>query len=111
MKIGKRITFVLGGTVLLVGGLAGLALWSVQAIHAAMKNSEGQSRLMTLTEKISADLGAIAQRVAVMTLSQEASPETLAQFLPIRADYLAALDELKSSAKTEQDKRQLDQME
>jgi methyl-accepting chemotaxis protein len=111
MKIGKRITFVLGGTVLLVGCLAGLALWSVQAIHAAMKNSEGQSRLMTLTEKISADLGAIAQRVAVMTLSQEASPETMAEFLPIRADYLAALNELKSSAKTEEDKRQLDQME
>src|ERR1022692_3331757 len=91
MKIGKRITFVLGGTVLLVGCLAGLALWSVQAIHAAMKNSEGQSRLMTL--------------------SQKASQETMAQFLPIRADYLAALNELKSSAKTEEDKRQLEQME
>ncbi|MGD1073026.1 MAG: hypothetical protein ABSB15_23140 [Bryobacteraceae bacterium] len=76
----------MGAGVLTVLFLAGLALWSVRAIHAAMKASEKESCMTTLAEKISADVGAIAQRVATMTLSREAGQEILAQLLAICAD-------------------------
>ena len=72
VKIGRKLGLVLGGTVLLVVCLAGLALWSVQTLHAAMKASELESHKMTLAERISGGQGAIAQRVATMTLSKQA---------------------------------------
>jgi methyl-accepting chemotaxis protein len=107
MKIGRKITLALGGTVLLVVCLAGLAIWSSQAIHAAMQVSERQSKMTALAERISADAGAIAQRVATMTLSGHAGKEILEQLLARRADYLATFDTFRSIQVTEEDKRRL----
>jgi methyl-accepting chemotaxis protein len=111
MKIGRKITFAFGGTVLLVVCLAGLAIWSSRAIHAAMQSSERQSRMMTLAERISADVGGIAQRVATMTLSRHAGKEILEQLLTKRADYLATFDTFRSIQVTEEDKRRLGEAE
>jgi methyl-accepting chemotaxis protein len=91
--------------------LALMALWSVDAIDAAMKASESESHKVTLAGKISADLGGIAQRVATMTLSKLAGQESMAQLMAIRAGYLASFDELKSMADSEEGKRLLGQAE
>ena len=111
IKIGKKLGIVVGSSGLLVICLAGLAVWSVQAVHADMKASETSSHMATLAEKISADIGAIAQRVATMTLTRQASPEIMAQLLAKRADYMAAFDELRRMQVTEEDKRLLGQTE
>ena len=111
VKIGKKLGLALGGGVLTVLLLAGLTLWAVQAVHGAMKASENEGHLTTLAEKISADVGAIAQRVATMTLSREAGQEILAQLLAIRADYMAKFDEFRSLQVTQEDKRHLAQAE
>ena len=109
--LGKKIAFVFGGSALLVICLAGLALWSLQAIQTAMRVSESQSHMMTLAESISANQGAIAQRVATMTIGKRADQETMAQLLAIRSRYMGTFDELRSLAVTEQGKPLLGQAE
>ena len=111
IKIGRRLGLAFGAGILLVLCLAGMALGSLREIHAAMEDSERQSRMMTLAQQISADVGGIAQRVATITLARKIVPESMAQILAIRADYLAAVDGLKSMAHLESGKRQLEQLD
>jgi len=111
IKIGRKLTLVFGGTVLLVLCLTALALWSVRAIHAAMKASERESHMTALAERIAGDVGAIAQRVATMTLAKEAVPGIMAQLLAKRADYLATFEEFRTMQVTEDDKRHLKEAE
>jgi len=111
MKIGRKITYALGTTVLLAICLAGLALWAVRTIHAAMSASETESHLTTLAERISGDVGAIAQRVATMTLARRADKDIMAQVLAKRADYMKTFDEFRSLQVTQDDKRLLAQAE
>lgn len=107
LKIRTKITLALGTTVLLAICLALVAIWSVRAIHAAMTPSEAESHLTTLAERISSDVGAIAQRVATMTLSRQAGGETMTQLLAKRADYMKTFDEFRSLQVTEEDKVRL----
>jgi len=111
IKIGRRLTLVFGGTVLLVLCLTALALWSVRAMHAAMKASDRESHMTALAERIAGDVGAIAQRVATMTLAKQAVPEIMAQLLEKRADYLATFEEFSTMQVTEDDKRHLKEAE
>ena len=107
IKIGKKLGLVFGGSALMAVCLAGVAVWSVQAVHSAMQASEGESHKMTLAWTISADQGSIAQRVATMTLAKQAVPEIMAQLLAIRTHYMASFEELKSLAVTVEGKRLL----
>src|SRR5437899_7756028 len=90
IKIGKKLAIGFGCAILLIACLTGLALQSVHAIHTAMTEAQRESRMATLSEKISANQGAIAQRVATMVVSREAGQEILTQLLTIRKDYMAA---------------------
>src|SRR5258708_944960 len=105
IKIGKKLAIGFGCAILLIACLTGLALQSVHAIHTAMTEAQRESRMATLSEKISANQGAIAQRVATMVVSREAGQEILTQLLTIRKDYMAAFDNLMSATVTEEDKR------
>jgi methyl-accepting chemotaxis protein len=67
--------------------------------------------MATLAERISANQGAIAQRVATMVVSQQAGPEILAQLLTIRKEYLTAFEDLKSSTASDEGKRLLGRAE
>lgn len=111
IKIGRKITITLGATVLLAICLAALALWSVRTIHAAMSASETESEMTTLAERISGDVGAVAQRVATMTLFRRADSVIMEQLLAKRADYLKTFDQFRSLQITEDDKRLLAQAE
>src|SRR5690348_3298801 len=66
---------------------------------------------MTLSQKISSDLGGIAQRVASMLLSSHRNVQLETELLALRKDYMIAFGELKSSASTEDCKRLLGQAE
>src|SRR5580700_1101213 len=44
IRIGRKLGLAFGASMFLVVCLAGLALWSVRSIHAAMGDSERQSR-------------------------------------------------------------------
>ena len=107
VKIGKKLRLIFGGTVLIAVCLVSLALWCVYGIHAAMTSSQLDSHKTALAETISADEGAIAQRVATMTLSKEAGQEVMTELSAIRSGYMAAFDELKKMADTEEGQRLL----
>jgi methyl-accepting chemotaxis protein len=111
IKIGRKIGSALGGITVLLVCLGGLAIWSVRTIRAAMNASERESHMMTLAEKVSASVGGIAQRVAAMTLSGKNDPATMTQVQAIRVVYLAAFEELKSTDRTEDGKRLLNDAE
>ena len=102
-KIAKKLGLVFGGAVLLLICVATLAIWATHAIHKAMNASESQGRMMVLAQKIAAGQGAIAQRVATMTLSKWAGPEIMTQLLGIRTDYMAAFNELRPMVTGEKD--------
>ena len=105
VKIGKKLGLVFGGTALMAVSLAGVALWSISAVHSAMKDSEAESHKMALALTVSADGGGIAQRVATMTVAKQAVPEILEQLLTLRTHYMATLDELRSLLVTPEGKR------
>jgi methyl-accepting chemotaxis protein len=107
LEIGKKIGLIFGLTLLGVVFLAGLAVWSVRAIHTAMADVEKENGKTTAAQKIMADVDAIAQRVATMALSGKPSPEAVTQVLKIRTDYMSAFDGLKSTVRTEEGRRQL----
>jgi methyl-accepting chemotaxis protein len=107
IRIGQKISLLLLASVVMLACLAGSAFWSVQSIHAAMRDSERETRLTALAEAVSADVGQIAQRVATMTLLRQASPDIMSQLLEKRAEYLANFDKIRTLLVTEEDKREL----
>jgi methyl-accepting chemotaxis protein len=76
-----------------------------------MSASETESHMTMLAERISGDAGAIAQRVATMTLFRRADSEIMMQLLAKRVDYLKTFDEFRSLQVTDDDKRLLAQVE
>jgi len=111
IRIAKKLALVFGGSVLLVVCLTGVSVWALCAIHTAMAESQTKGHLMTLSQKISSDLGGIAQRVASMLLSSHRNVQLETELLALRKDYMIAFGELKSSASTEDCKRLLGQAE
>jgi methyl-accepting chemotaxis protein len=111
IKIGKKLALVFGGGVLFVVCLTAVALWALHSIHAAMAESDAEGHLMMLSEKVAANVGGIAQRVASMVLSKHRSEQLQTELLGLRKEYMAAFDELKPSASTAEGRRLLDQAE
>jgi methyl-accepting chemotaxis protein len=104
MKIGKKLGVVFGAVFLLIVCLMLLALHTVYSLKAALHASEQEGRIMTVAEKVSADQGAIAQRVATMVVAGQPEQEIMAQLLAIRKNYMTVLDELKSLPDAEEGK-------
>jgi methyl-accepting chemotaxis protein len=111
IKIGRKLALANGGSILLILCLTGIAIWSIRAIHRDMMASETESHMTALAERIAGDVGGIAQRVATMTLSRQAGTQIMAQLLAKRAEYMATFEEFRSMQVTEEDKRQLAQMD
>ena len=111
IRIGRRLGLAFGGGVLQIACLGGLALWAVHAIDTARQESDRERQTMITAEKVSADQGAIAQRVATMVLSPHRNDEILGELLGIRKEYLAAFDGLRSGSATDAERQQLSEAE
>jgi methyl-accepting chemotaxis protein len=107
IKIGKKLGLLIGCSVLQLLCTGTIALWSTHKINMARKDSEAQSRIMIAAEEISANEGAIAQRVATMVISPHRNQEILAELLEIRKHYLAAFEQLRSASTSEEDKQRI----
>lgn len=110
INIGKKLTLAFGAMICVSLCLTGLGLWSVRSVHSAMESSQREGHIMTVIEKVSADQGAIAQRVATMTLAGEAGTEIMSQLLLIRKRYMKSLDELKQFQDTPEGQRLLERV-
>ena len=111
IRIGRRLALAFGGGVLQIACLGGLALWAVHAIDTARQESDHERQMMITAEKVAADEGAIAQRVATMVLSPHRNEEILSELLGIRKEYLAAFENLRSGTATDAERQQLSEAE
>ena len=111
IKIGKKLSLLVGSSILLVVCLTGVAVWALQAIHRAMGESEAESHLMTVSQTVSSNVGGIGQRVASMILSSRRDAQLRTELLALRKVYLDGFSELKRSAATDEDTRLLTQAE
>jgi methyl-accepting chemotaxis protein len=107
IRIGRKLALMVGASILQLIVLVGVALWAVDAIDAQRKESEREARMMTLAEKVGANTGMIAHRVATMVLSEHRYREIMDQLLVIRKDYLQTFAELKSMERTGEGRRLL----
>jgi len=111
IRIGRRLALAFGGGVLQIACLGGLALWAVHAIDTARQESDHERQMMITAEKVAADEGEIAQRVATMVLSPHRNEEILSELLGIRKEYLAAFENLRSGTATDAERQQLSEAE
>jgi methyl-accepting chemotaxis protein len=100
LKIRGKLAILVGTGVFQLSILIGVSVWGIRAVDAQRKASEREAHMATLAEKVSANEGAIAQRVATMVISKQGMQEILDQLLVLRKDYLSAFEELSKLEKT-----------
>ena len=77
MKIGKKITLVLGGIILLLAGLSGLSLWGTHANEALAVTLVQRLTKARLAGAVEGDTSAITMNLARMILSGKRDSETV----------------------------------
>jgi methyl-accepting chemotaxis protein len=110
MNIGKKLAFVSGVSGLLLACVTGLALWALNDANAAAAKALHYAHKLDLTERIGARLSANALRIADLPSSRQVSRD-VDQVMAARKEYSDALEELKRSATTDEDRSLLRKIE
>jgi methyl-accepting chemotaxis protein len=100
MAIGRKITLVLGGTVLLLASLSALSLWGIRTSERLAQNSINHLTESRLAETVSGQTAVIALNVAKMVAGKKATDDTLKENVELRKIRSAALEDLKARANT-----------
>jgi methyl-accepting chemotaxis protein len=98
LRLGKKITLVLGGTILLLVGLSTLSMW---AISTDQKLAETVVRRLTkarLAATIAGDTSAIAQNMGKMILAKGTADNIVTRIVGLRKNRDAAVLQFKASA-------------
>ena len=111
MKIGKKLAVIFGAIALLVVCLTVIALWTVSSVNAAMTEAEQEGERTQLALTISSDIGSLGMKVASMVLAKELNPDTEAEILTLRRDYMGAFEKLASMPASEEGKRRRNELE
>src|ERR1035438_2354882 len=100
IKIGRKITLVLGTIILLLTGLSGLSLWG---IHTNEKLSATLVQRLTkgrLAERISGDTAAVALNIGTMIIEKKASENCMNRIVARKKSRAEAVEEFKRLADT-----------
>jgi methyl-accepting chemotaxis protein len=100
MKIGKKITLVLGGIILLLAGLSGLSLWGTHTNEALAVTLVQRLTKARLAGTVEGDTSAITMNLAKMILSGKRDNATVEHVAELRKTRAAALEEFKTLADT-----------
>src|SRR5690242_7958530 len=98
VKIGKKLAYVLGGCVLLLAGMSGLALWGLRNLQQYEDISNQRLTQALLIERSGRWLTAANIQVRTMIGSNSVSQESRDEMARIRKEYLNALSELKATS-------------
>src|ERR1039457_3641267 len=110
MKIVKKLALATGASVFQLACLAGLSLWALSDMNSAAIKAEHYAYKLDLAESIDARESEIALRMSSLPTSRQVSRD-VEQVLVLRKEYRAALDELKETATTDEDKTLLRHIE
>jgi hypothetical protein len=110
MKIGKKLALASGVSVFLLACVAGLALWTLNDAGAAAAKAEHYAYKLNLVDKINASLSETALRMGNGLTSRHANHD-VDLVTDARKEYMDALEYLKSSATTDEDRALLRKVE
>jgi methyl-accepting chemotaxis protein len=100
MQIGKKISLVLGGVVLLLAALAGLALWGTSTNEKLALTVAQRLTKARLAAAIQGDTSAITMNISKMMLAGKQSSEITDHIRELRKTRAAALEQFKALADT-----------
>ena len=100
MKIGRKISLVLGTMVLLLAGLSALSLWGSHTNEKLSNESLDRLTKSRDAETIAGQTMAIAHIVGNMVLDKKSSPEKVATVAEYRKIRQVALEDFKARANT-----------
>jgi len=105
MKIARKLGMLIGAGVLQLVCLMGVGWWGAGAVNRLRMEDHSEARKKALALTVSSDTNAIAVNVYDMIAARSASEEVLSRIAVLRKDYMAALQELGSLARTEEGRR------
>ncbi len=110
IKIGNKLALVSAVSTFLLAFVAGLALWALSDTTAVSEKAQQYAYKLSQVDKIGARLAEIAVRVNNLPTSREVSRD-VDRMMAGRKEYRDALEFLKSSATTDEDRGLLRKIE
>lgn len=101
-KIGKKMTVVLGGIVLLLAALSALSLWGNSVNARLTHDTVERLTKARLAQEIAADTNAIAERVERMANARKLDDKLMGEIVENRRARAAAVAEFRRLANTPQ---------
>src|ERR1700691_6098368 len=98
MKLGKKITLALGGTILLLVGLSGLSMWAIGTNQNLAETVVKRLTKARLAATIAGDTSAIAQNMGKMILAKGTADDVVSRIVGLRKSRDAAVNQFKASA-------------
>ena len=111
LKIGKKLSLVLGACVFLLFSMAGLALWGNRTIAKYEADSRDRLTKCLLAEQVSSGAGSATLYVGAIAQSKRSAAAERDELLQVRKDYLAALEGFKARVNTPKSRQHAADME
>jgi methyl-accepting chemotaxis protein len=110
IKVGKKLALLSGVILFLLAGAAGLAVWALNNASAAAVQAQHDAYKLNLVDRVNASLSEIALRMGNLLASRQVSRD-VELVASARKQYMDALEYLKSSATTGEDRALLRKIE
>jgi methyl-accepting chemotaxis protein len=98
VKIGKKLALVFGGAAVLVAAVAGLGIWSLRAVEAAVDNAQAETDKMVLAHRYSEDVQRVLMYIANGAIRGRNTADEIADLASLRESYKDEFDRIKASA-------------
>ena len=98
VKIGKKIGFILGATIILLAGLASLSMWALRLNERMAQESLDRVTSARLAETVAGESAAISQYMAKMIIAKTTVDDLVNQIVEMRKARAGALAQFKADA-------------
>ncbi len=111
VTIGRKLGLLVGSNLVLLACFAGMNLWSNHQIDSSMDKMMVEEQKGSKTTLIAANTSGIAVLVSNMVVNRNADEAAQSRIVELRKEYMDALEELKTKARTEEGRRLLGSIE
>jgi methyl-accepting chemotaxis protein len=106
LKIGKKLTLLIGGFVAQLVCVVGITLWGLQAVNVASDEALAESGKRSMAADAGKNVNSVAAYVGILTLAREVDTDVLQKIVELRSEYMAKMEALAHSVHEGDDKRQ-----